>query len=161
MTRGTPISDKRQTKIRLTKMLESKDLYSINDMIKSFALLNKNETDYFSKDSAQNKFDSEPNYAAVSSVNNGNDLIHGIDEPEETEEIVANLLNQISFNINKNKKLNIDYKRSSLNKKQPRSIELDDIDFDGFKKNFKKSNALSKSLLIPPFISCSPILSGN
>ena len=142
-------------------MLESKDLYSINDMIKSFSLFSKNETDYFSKDSAQNRFDSEPNYAAVSSVNNGNDLIHGIDEPEETEEIVAKLLNQISFNINKNKKLNIDYKRSSLNKKQPRSIELDDIDFDGFKKNFKKSNALSKSSLIPPFISCSPILSGN
>ena len=137
------------------KMESSKELYTIDDMIKKGPGeiqgpdLNLNERLISQSENLINNF-----VSILSNDQNSNDLINSIDESEHTEEIIDNILSHLSLNKRSNalKSKFVNRKKRSYDSLRTVRDQLDfgeDILFER-----KASTKLS-------YLECNPILSGN
>jgi hypothetical protein len=149
IVRGTTISDRRLAKIRLSKMLESKDLFTINDMITNANEINSDELndskyDELNKEELLNILENqnmnETKHDDSSSPDLAFNAMHNQAEIERVTNKTGMPLNKLNDNILS--------KRSVNNEKKARSKS-----FLSKKIRFKK--------ILPPFIECWPVLSGN
>ncbi len=156
MVRGTSISDRRLAKLRLSRMVESKELFTINDMIANGNRLSVEEESNMISDvieinpEDENWFDKESSNAILNQ--NISESIQ--DSFPEIEFDKFQKQTEINFLINKTgvslKKLieNLLEKRSVNDGKKRKTR-----DFLGEKIRLKK--------ILPPFIECLPVLNGN
>jgi hypothetical protein len=156
VVRGTSISDRRLAKLRLSRMVESKELFTINDMIANGNRLSVEEESNMISDvieinpEDENWFDKESSNAILNQ--NISESIQ--DSFPEIEFDKFQKQTEINFLINKTgvslKKLieNLLEKRSVNDGKKRKTR-----DFLGEKIRLKK--------ILPPFIECLPVLNGN
>lgn len=153
MVRGTTISDRRLAKLRLSRMVESKELFTINDMIANGNRLSTEEENNMISDVIEinpeddNWFDKESsneilNQNITESIQDSFPEIESEKFQKQAE--ITSLLNKTGVAL---KKLidNLLTKRS-LN--------------DGKKRKTKGEKIRLKKIL-PPFIECLPVLNGN
>lgn len=153
MVRGTTISDRRLAKLRLSRMVESKELFTINDMIANGNRLSIEEENNMISDVIEinpeddNWFDKESsneilNQNITESIQDSFPEIESEKFQKQAE--ITSLLNKTGVAL---KKLidNLLTKRS-LN--------------DGKKRKTKGEKIRLKKIL-PPFIECLPVLNGN
>lgn len=148
-TIGTPISNRRIVKENLDKLLAFKDLYSVDDMMKSFNLINGQDLDEIKVKPAHGE--SSNKFAIISSSSQNNFL----DDSDETEELLKNILDHIGSSVKDVKKINkrdvgdLDLNQSFTDEEEFRS------------KNLKVDSRILLESSKFSSMSCSPVFSGK
>ncbi len=124
------------TKTKLNKLVESKELYEIKDIIKNYQEF---EGSNISKETFKRIESSDPDSISVSS--NENEIFSNINNDDETVEAILNS-NKIDEPREKRETFDAKIKSNILHRNK------------NYKKKVKKS-------LFEPFLACYPVFNGN